>query len=231
MTLKLHQKYDLGGTQYAIRGDGATWIREGAGYSGGRYQLCRYHLNRALCHAVGHDRTTLLPVQYHCGRGEHDAALKQLREVANRESGGKVKDIRRIIKYISSNASGLKDYREYIDHKDNTLRRTGAIEGNIDKLIVRRMKNHGMSWSRQGIRRMLWLRISVREGTLANRLQSCSDKTSLVKMPERQIRRVLDRTIKYDYTNYFNAEMPALSGPHASHPWIEILKSLTRIAI
>ncbi len=231
MTLKLHQKYDLDGTQYVIGGDGATWIREGADYFGGQYQLCRYHLNRTLCHALGHDRATLRSVQHYCSRGEHDAALKQLKEAANGASDDKAKDIRQVIKYISSNTSGLGDYRESLGQQGITLRRTGAIEGNIDKLIVRRMKNQGMSWSRQGIRRMLWLRISIREGTLADRLCTCAGETAPTKMPEKQIRRVLDHTIKHDYTNYFTAGMPVLSGPYASRHWVEILKSLTRIAI
>lgn len=231
MTLKLHQKYDLGGTQYVIGGDGATWIREGTNYFGGQYQLCRYHLNRALCHALGHDRATLLSVQHYCSRGEHDVALKQLKEATNRASDDKAKDIKQVIKYISSNASGLRDYREDLGQQGINLRRTGAIEGNIDKLIVRRMKNQGMSWSRQGIRRMLWLRISIREGTLAARLCFRASETTSVTMPEKRIRRVIDHTIKYDYTDYFNVSMPAILGPHTSRPWVEILKSLTRIAI
>ena len=118
MTLKLHQKYDLDGTQYVIGGDGATWIREGADYFGGQYQLCRYHLNRTLCHALGHDRATLRSVQYYCSRGEHDAALKQLKEAANGASDDKAKDIRQVIKYISSNASGLGIIEKALDNKE-----------------------------------------------------------------------------------------------------------------
>ncbi len=231
MTSKLHRKYDLSRTQYVIGGDGAAWIKEGVDYFGGQYQLCRYHLNRALCHALGHDNPTLHSVQHQCSRNNLDAALKQLQEAANVAQGAKAKDIKRVMKYISSNAHGLKDYREDMELPDKTLRRTGAIEGNIDKLIVRRMKNQGMSWSRQGIRRMLWLRISIREGTLADHLRSCSGKTDRITMPKKQINTVIDRTIKYDYSNYFNTGIPAISGPHASRYWVEVLKSLTRIAI
>jgi hypothetical protein len=42
--------------------------------------------------------------------------------------------------YISSHASGLQDYRQCSDQYDHNLMRTGTIEGNVDKLIVRRMK-------------------------------------------------------------------------------------------
>jgi len=93
------------------------------------------------------------------------------------------------------------------------------------------MKNQGMSWSLQGIRRMLWLRINIREGTLANSLRSCRSETIPITMPEKQIQKVIDHTIKHDYSNYFNVGVPAISGPHASRYLAEILKSLTRIAL
>ena len=231
MTLKLHQRYGLGGTQYVVGGDGAAWIKEGADYFGGRYQLCRYHLNRALCHALGHDRKTLRSVQHHCSQGNFETAIAELKQEAGKAQNDKSKDIRRVIRYINSNASGLKDYREDMAKHDGSLRRTGAIEGNIDKLIVRRMKNQGMSWSPQGIRRMLWLRINIREGTLTDILRTNRSNTMPVTLPEKQVNRVIDRTMRFDYTNYFSAGLPAISGPHQSRPWVQLLKSISRIAV
>jgi len=231
MTLKLHQRYDLERTQYVVGGDGAAWIKEGAEYFGGRYQLCRYHLNRALCHALGHDRKTLWSVQHQCSQGYFETALAELTEAAGRAQNDRQKDIKRVIRYIISNASGLKDYREDMPKQDSSLRRTGAIEGNIDKLIVRRMKNQGMSWSPQGIRRMLWLRINIREGTLTDILRMNRSNTMPVTLPGKQVNRVIDRTMKFDYAGYFSAGLPAISGPHTSRPWVELLKSLSRIAV
>lgn len=232
MTLKLHERYDLSGIeQVVVGGDGAGWIKEGVDYFGGRYQLCRYHLNRELCHALGHDREMLRLLQRHCNHGEFDAALTLLKEAAARAKVDKAKDIRRTIRYLSSNASGLNDYRQYADQHDKNLRRTGAIEGNVDKLIVRRMKNQGMSWTRQGIRRMLWLRINIREGTLTDCLRTRRSETAPPIAPIKRVNRVIDRTIKHDYADYFSAGLPALSGPHASRPWVEMLKSLTGFAL
>jgi hypothetical protein len=231
MTLKLHQRYDMSRTNYVVGGDGAPWIKKGSDYFGGQYQLCRYHLNRALYLAVGHDRETLRSVHYHCRNGKLEDALVHLREAAKRAQGDKAKGIRRLIRYITSNASGLKDYRETTGWHDDMLRRTGAIEGNIDKLIARRMKNQGMSWSPQGIRRMVWLRINMREGTLTKCLRSRSSEVIPAPVPKKQVNRVIDRTLNDNYASYFNATLPALSGPHASRPWVEMLKSLTRIAV
>ena len=231
MTLKLHQRYDLEGTQYVVGGDGAAWIKEGADYFGGRYQLCQYHLNRALCHALGHDRETLRSVQQHCSQGNFETAIAELKQEAGKAQNDKLKDIKQVIRYMISNASGLKDYREDMTKHDSSLRRTGAIEGNIDKLVVRRMKNQGMSWSPQGIHRMLWLRINIREGTLADRLRMNRSNIIPVKLPEKQVNRVVDRTMKFDYAGYFSVGLPAISGPHATRPWVELLKSISRIAV
>jgi hypothetical protein len=231
MTLKLHQRYDLSRTNYVVGGDGAPWIKKGSEYFGGQYQLCRYHLNRALCSTLGHDRKLLASVQQACTRDKFADVLVRLKETADRAPGDKAREIRRLIRYISANASGLKDYRETIGQHDSMLRRTGAIEGNIDKVIVRRMKNQGMSWSIKGIRRMVWLRINIRQGTLAECLRLRSSNSLPLTMPEKRVNRVIDRTLNDNYARYFNAELPALSGPHASRPWVEMLKSLTRIEL
>lgn len=232
MAVKLNQRYDLSRTHYVVGGDGASWVKEGADYFGGQYQLCRYHLNRALCHTLGYDRELLRSVQQSCAQGKLIDVLARLKESAKRARDDRAKEIRRLIRYITSNASGLNDYRETPGQHDGMLRRTGAIEGNIDKLIVRRMKNQGMSWSPQGIRRMVWLRINMREGTLTDCLHSCKiEPASSLPLPDKQIHRAIDRAIKNDYARYFSAGMPALSGPHASRHWVELLKSLTRITL
>jgi len=231
MAVKLHQRYDMSTTHHIVGGDGASWIKEGADYFGGHYQLCRYHLNRALCHTLGYNRKLLHLIQQSCAQGNVADGLERLKESANKATRDKAKEIRRLIRYITSNASGLNDYRGNIEQHDNMLRRTGAIEGNIDKLIARRMKNQGMSWSPQGIRRMVWLRINIREGTLPECLLSRTRETAPMQIPKKQVNRVIDRVIQHDYAGYFSAGMPSLSGPHASRPWVEMLKSLTRIAV
>ena len=231
MALKLHGKYDLSGIkQVIVGGDAATWIKEGVDYFGGRYQLCRYHLNRELCYALGQERETLKSVRHNLRRGEVDGALALLKKAATGAKADKALNIRKVIRYIRFNACGLTDYRQYTDTNDENLRRTGAIEGNVDKLVVRRMKNMGMSWSPQGIRRMLWLKTHTLEGTLGDCLRTVHSENTLTITPDKRVNRVIDRTLKYNYAQYFSAGLPALKGPHASRPWVEMLKSLTRLA-
>lgn len=229
VALKLHQKYDLCSIKdIIVGGDGAGWIKEGADYFGGRFQLCRYHLNRELCYALGHNRERIRAIQQFCDKGKIDSALVQLEEAVNRATGDKAKGIKSVSRYVQSNASGLEDYRQKMgDAKD--LRRTGAIEGNVDKLVVRRMKNQGMSWTLQGIRHMLWLRVNTREDTLTKQLYGKSKKSDIPKIPLKRINRVVDKAIKHKYCECFNAGLPALYGPHASRPWVKLLKSLTEV--
>jgi len=231
MALELQRKYDLSNTgKVVIGGDGAIWIKEGVDYFGGKYQLCRYHLNRELCIALGHDRQRLGEVLRSCRRGEFDEAFTVLKESAVKADPDKTKQINKTIRYMISNADGLGDYRSYKEQLSGEFRRTGAIEGNIDKLIVRRMKNRGMSWTHQGIRRMLWLRINIREGNLSHYLRSLRKETVTPMMPLKRINNVIDRNLRRDYFTYFTTGLPALSGPHSSRPWAEMLKSLTGLA-
>ncbi len=223
MTLKLSRKYEFSCVNHMILGgDGAGWIREGAEYFGGCYQLCRFHLNRALTRTLGYDSEVLKSIRNSL-TGEDTAAIFSLLDnAANSAKGDKRTDIKKLSNYLSSNLSGLKIYPKV----DNEWRGTGAIEGNIDKFIARRMKNQGMSWSVQGIRRMLWLRIAIYENKLDEYLAAKPDTVSPYKLPNKTIRKVVDKKLKRDYSQYFNAGLPAVTGPDASKPWVKILKNM-----
>ena len=60
MALKLHGKYDLAGVKdVIIGGDGGAWIKDGVDYFKGKFQLCRYHLNREIRYKLGSDEKTI----------------------------------------------------------------------------------------------------------------------------------------------------------------------------
>ena len=225
MTLKLSRRYDLSGTNYMLLGgDGASWIREGAEYFGADYRLCRFHLNRNLSRALGHDRDTLKAIKEALHQENLPALFTLLDKAGGLATGDVRKDIVKLSGYLKSNFSGLKTHPEM----DNAGLNTGVIEGNIDKFIARRMKNQGMSRSIQGIRRMLWLRIALYDNKLNDYLYTETDKPESYKLPPKSIRRIIDKHLEQDYTQYFKARVPALTGPHASRPWAEYLKSITR---
>ena len=232
MTLKLHEKYKVENIgDIVMGGDGASWIKDGVAYFGGRYQLCRYHLHRELYAALGHDRQAIKLVQHSCNNGDVATALQLLDQVARRTTDDKAKTIRKVARYIRSNAIGLQDYRHNMNVPTTQLRRTGAIEGNIDKLVAKRMKNQGMSWKIKGIRHMLCVRSLVREEKLDGYCAPVNSAHIAPKALIKRINRVIDNTTHQNYREYFLTGLPALYGPHASRPWVKILKSLTEVSI
>ena len=218
MTLKIGRHYDLAGISHTVLGgDGAGWIRQGADYFGASYRLCQFHLNRNLTRTLGHDRQSLKAVKEALWKRDMPGVINLLDELAASTRGDNRKGIIRLAGYIKANIEGITIHPGP---------GTGAIEGNIDKIIVRRMKNQGMSWSIKGARHMLWLRVALYEDRLDDYLHPVMPALKPHKLPERTVRKVIDKKINQDYSDYFAAGVPALTGPHASRPWVKVLKSI-----
>jgi hypothetical protein len=137
MTLKLQKKYDLTGVMDTIvGGDGARWVKEGATYVSGRFQLDRYHLNRELTAALGRDKETKSKVWHACQCGDVETALQTMGEAMRQtracpgstespihgelqgeprseqsRRGEQAQRIAHACNYLKENRSGLVDYR------------------------------------------------------------------------------------------------------------------------
>jgi len=227
MTVKLHKKYDLASVKQAvIGGDGASWVKDGAAYVGGRFQLDRYHLQRALTRALGRDQQTKQAVCQAVELGDAGSAVEILANAERKTRGEAAERIHHTRVYLESNASGLVDYRLGMGGGEAVgLRRTGAIEGNIDKFVARRMKNQGMSWSVKGARSLLYLRLLIYEGKLHEWLAR-PIPTPDIYIPIRKVRRLVTQLSAQEPDDWLKASMPALCGPHASRPWVTMLRSL-----
>ena len=229
MLLKLHQQYDLGAVRdIVLGGDGATWVKEGADYLGARFQLSRYHLNRDLCRALGRQRQVFRTVWEACERGDVSTAVASLAAAGAATSGEQGRRIERVSRYIAENATGLGDYRSSLREPDSGLRRLGAMEGNVDKLVVRRMKNQGMNWTIKGIRRMLAIRLMYLEGSLQEWLHRETERPAPVAMATR-LKRSIRRRLKQNHDDWLQVGLPALFGPHASRPWVIQLREMSRV--
>ncbi len=229
MTLKLHEKYDLSGVKdTVVGGDGARWVKQGADYVSGRFQLDRYHLHRELCTALGRDGETKGKVWRALEEGNTEAGLQVLAEAMRQAHGEQARRIAHAYGYLRENRGGLVDYRLGMGTAGKGLRRTGAIEGNVDKLVARRMKNQGMSWTVRGIRRLLCIRFLVLEGKLADYLQS-KDTREVPRLPKRKVRRLVNRALTQDPAAWLQTNLPALRGPHPSRPWVQVLRSLSEV--
>jgi hypothetical protein len=234
LTLKLHKTYDLAGVSDTIvGGDGAGWIKAGAEYIGGRFQLDRYHLNRELCAAFGRDNQIKRKVWEACERGDVASGLEIIIAAMKQARGESALRMARAYHYIEDNRAGIGDYRLSLGSEGYTLRRTGAMEGNIDKLIVRRMKNQGMSWSLEGIRRLLCVRFLILEKKLTSWLEreKHSSMPPRMTLPKKKTRRIVTKLSIQEPDEWIKAKMPALYGPHASHPWVKMLKSLSEAGV
>ncbi len=233
ITSGLYQKYDLAATDRIILGgDGAEWVKEGLDWVGGTFQLDQYHLNRELRAALGTDGSTIKLVRQACAAGEVKKACQLLLEAEKKAKGDQAGKIAGVRHYILKNECGLRDYRLDLGVEGKDLRRTGAMEGNNDKLIVRRMKGQGMSWTIKGCRRMLWVRFHSLEGTLEEVLRRpISNTFTASHRAIERVNRIIDRTLSEPPGDWLNMKLPALSGPHSSRPWALALKSLTQGAI
>lgn len=227
MTVKLAKSYDLAGLgRSVLGGDGASWVKEGCEHLGSIFQLDRYHLNRELRAALGADNAAIAAVRWCCEQGEIERACELVCEAAQRKKGEEAKKISRLSRYLRDNAPGLRDYRLDLGRWGAGLRRTGAMEGNVDKLVVRRMKNQGMSWSPQGIRRMLCVRFLYLEGK-ADEVLKCPRRADLPRIPARKVRSLIGRVgVLQPHIGVLETALPALYGPHRNRPWVQVLKSM-----
>lgn len=230
MIVKLQQRYDMGSvTDIIAGGDGATWIREGADDLGARFQLCRYHLNRELCLALGQRREVIRAVREACRQGQADTADTLLAKVGALVDGDEAQRIARLRAYIAENAVGLGDYRLGMGEEGKGLRRLGSIEGNVDKLIVRRMKNQGMNWKLRGIRRLLCIRFLYLEGSLDDQHLHHAKSKLLPVAADTNLKRKMAGALRRNHAAFLQAGLPALTGPHANRDWVRKLRQLSRM--
>lgn len=232
LSLKLYKVYDLCGVDTIVGGDGAGWVKEGASYVGGSYQLDRYHLHRELCAALGRDNQTKGRVWEACERGEVAVGLGIMADALIKAKGEQATRIARAYRYLQENSAGLVDYRLRLGEDGKTLRHTGAIEGNVNQFVARRMKNQGMSWRLRGISRLLCVRFLILEKKLPGWLKKRTDLDTRTKitLPRKQMRRVVTRLSIQEPDEWIKAKLPALYGPHAYHPWVRALKSLSQVS-
>ena len=228
MSLKLQKRYDLSQVgKMIVGGDGANWVREGARYINGRFQLDRYHLNKELTAALGQDKETKRKVWQACLCGDVETGLQIMAETMKQAKGEQAQRIAKAYHYLRNNSYGIEDYRLKLGEEGKGLRRTGAMEGNVDKLVARRMKNQGMSWSLNGIRRLLCIRFLVLEGKLDDWLTDKKSSASQISIPVKKLRRIVTSLSEQEPDAWLQAGLPALYGPQASRPWVKVLRNLT----
>jgi hypothetical protein len=195
-----------------IRGDGASWIKEGAKnyFPNFIYQLCKFHFERNLKKALSYPKEIQRRIRGLLQEGEIGKALEELHQERDLRPGPK-KDLAGLMPYIY-------DYQEGINAIDRLrdqglpVEDLGAIEGNIDKTLTNCFKKRGMRWSRQGAISLA----KVGEKIVNNEWDSWWFKETDQMRIKSDLEKIVsldfdkDSNDKYDHTY----SLPILSGPH-----------------
>jgi hypothetical protein len=210
-----HQYYDLEQTRLLVTGgDGNQWVR----HTFQRFEipqefvLDRFHLSRAARRAIG-DRTTSQEVIKKLRQEGFAAVGHELRRRMELASGKRRDKLKQFYQYVYNQQDGLLDLSERGYTRE--LGNLGAIEGNVDKLVIHRMKGRGCCWKLKGARAMLAL---------------CQHKDTLkdlafeylpLEVPRKSYRRSGMARDRLDRSEYLAAGMPIFEGPDQDKPWVE----------
>jgi len=215
-SLQWHKNWDLSYTDLiVINGDGAKWIDKGADdLPDCVRQLDGFHLARA------------------CSRGWEDGSdmYAAIRSGRARQTLGKLREnegktAQKNRDYVLRHIDDGMDWRKQIegtplaDAIPVDVRGLGCMESNEDKLFANRMKKRGMSWTISGAQHM---GKAIELAFNDNLWNWCGRKS-----PE-------SRNFKpsfelFDQKGFSDkASLPALEGPHASRPWVGVLRDLTQ---
>lgn len=211
--------YDLSNTkQMMVGGDGNRWVRQSFDMLGlpTEFVLDRYHLYREARRAFGFTSQTESWIRQICQEGLEVVIPEMLQEVSQAPPRA-AQRMRKFMQYLINNRDGLldPDCRTHIKTKVSNL---GAIEGNVDKLVVRRLKGRGRSWSMDGARAMLAV---------------CSHKRALkqnafkpFQKPEKIEKKKYRTKHVRDDGDWLRVGVPSLHLCHANRPWVKVLKNI-----
>ena len=206
--------FNLSTVEYLITGgDGNTWVKQSFDYLWVEKRanvLDRFHLYRASKTALGFNRETMQIVKRMRQKGMA-AVADELNAAQEKAPGRKKEYLGAYIQYLEDNQDSLKDVQ--ISESGHPLS-LGGIEGNVDKLVARRMKGRGRSWRIPGARAMVTLcRYRPQLRDLALKLTRHQGTYSSPK-----------RKKSKSYDSWLQCSLPLFSGSYQSKPWVDELR-------
>lgn len=143
-----------------INGDGAEWIKTGAGmHAKARFVLDRFHMHKYILAATSHLKDSAQEARseiYRAVNGKRkwaaEAAFDKILNVT--ENDTKTKAVESAKKYILGNWTGIM---ESVKSKDKSLQ--CSAEGHVSHIYSDRMSSRPLGWSRTGADKMSRLRI------------------------------------------------------------------------
>ena len=197
-------------------GDGNQWVR----HSFDRMEipqefiLDRFHLRRAARRAF-RDQAEAAQIVAQLRHEGFSSVTQHLRQRIEQSEGKERQKLKEFYSYIHNNQDGLLD----LEYRGVALPAyLGGIEGNVDKLVVHRMKGRGCSWRLRGLRAMLAL---CRH---CEALKQHSYRYLPLSVPNKSIHRVQKLDVEYSEVLY--KTMPILHGPDQDIPWVNTLRKI-----
>lgn len=143
-----------------INGDGAEWIKTGAGmHAKARFVLDRFHMHKYILAATSHLKDSAQDARseiYRAIKGKRkwaaEDAFDKILKVT--ENDTKAKAVESAKKYILGNWTGIM---ESVKSKDKSLQ--CSAEGHVSHIYSDRMSSRPLGWSRTGADKMSRLRI------------------------------------------------------------------------
>jgi hypothetical protein len=212
-----HLNYDLSETKMLISGgDGNQWVR----HSFDRMELPqefildRFHLRRAARRTF-HYQAEAAQIVLQLRQEGFSSVNKELSQRIEQSEGRERQKLKEFYSYIHNNQDGLLD----LEHRGIDLPAyLGGIEGNVDKLVVHRMKGRGCSWRLRGLRAMLALCRNC------DSLKHHSYQYYSLSVPHKNNHVVLKLNVEYSEVLY--KTMPILHGPDHDKPWVNNLRKI-----
>lgn len=211
--------YDLSNTkQMMVGGDGNRWVRQSFDMFGlpSEFVLDRYHLYREARRAFGFTKQTESWIRQICQEGL-EAVIPEMIEAQAQAPPKAAQKMRRFIQYLINNRDGLLDPDCRV-HFTTRVSNLGAIEGNVDKLVVRRLKGRGRSWSMNGAQAML--AVCRHKKVLKQNAFKPFQKPNKIKKKKYRTKHVRDDG------NWLQAGVPSLHLCHSNRPWANVLKDI-----
>jgi hypothetical protein len=229
-------KYDLSAeSRFIVGGDGAAWIKTGTTnyFLRSTYVLCKFHLHRALKRGLGYNKDLEKQIKELLYKDRIDEVVKKITTAikkTSRKNRRKIKKLKELRSYILSNREGInaiERLRQQVgSHERRLICRTGAIEGNIDKIIAQRLKGRGMSWSAKGAMSLLAVIGKMQNSEWDEWWARERDKKVTINEEASKEYETVTfwRDSKKQEPGIMTVSLPALDGPHQDKVWVGILR-------
>lgn len=228
VSAELAKEYDLAYCQVVINGDGAEWIRQGVEYfPQAVFQLDRFHWLRALRRAVGNSVKALRQVRGLLEKGDWTGA-ELLVQTWKQVCPERAELLEEFWGYVWANRENLGDWRQRITVELEIARGLGAVESNIDTVLVSRFKRHRRSWSVAGANRLGHLVALRHNGTLTEWLNKETHRDTRADrrqeaLPEKRERRYTGE----DAAAWLRTNLPLLGS--RTTPLVMAVRGLTHV--